>query len=259
MKDLLTVVKLGGQIIDHPEKLDRFLDQFIQLSGAKILVHGGGKVASQVLRQMGIEPQLHNGRRITDSDTLKVVQMVYGGMINKNLVALLQSKNCPAVGLSGVDGNIILARRRPIKEIDFGFVGDITAVNTHALLLLLHGNLIPVIAPLTHDGKGQILNTNADTIACALASALTQHFTVRLIFAFEKPGVLGADGNENSMISELTPELYQKYKQNQMIRDGMLPKIDMAFSALKAGVQRVQITAYHTINNASSGTAVILR
>jgi len=259
MKQLLTVVKLGGQIVDHPEKLDRFLDQFIRLSGTKILVHGGGKVASQVLRQMGIEPQLHNGRRITDSDTLKVVQMVYGGMINKNLVALLQSKNCPAVGLSGADGNMILARRRPVKEIDFGFVGDITAVNTHALLLLVHGKLIPVIAPLTHDGRGQILNTNADTVACALASALVRHFSVRLVFALEKPGVLSDDRNENSVISELTPPLYKEHKQKQTIRDGMLPKIDMAFSALKAGVQRVQITAYQAINNASSGTVVTLR
>ncbi len=259
MKPVLTVVKIGGQIIDREGRLHIALNRFSELSGAKILVHGGGKIASQVLRQMGINTRMQNGRRITDADTLQVVQMVYGGTINKNIVALLQSKQCPAVGLSAVDGNIILARKRPVQEIDFGYAGDVVVVNPHTLLTLLQGRLIPVLAPLTHDGNGQILNTNADTVARAIASELVNYYNVRLIFVFEKSGVLINRQDSTSVIPLLTPALYQKYQQEQIIRDGMLPKIDMAFSALRSGVQCVRITKYDRIKTTSAGTVLSLK
>lgn len=237
----LFVVKIGGNVIDDDKQLASFINDFASIKGNKILIHGGGKIATELSMQLNIEAKMVDGRRITDADTLKVVQMVYGGLVNKNIVAQLQSRNCNAIGLTGADANIILAIKRPVKEIDYGFVGDVEKVNADKIHALLNSGFSPVIAPLTHDGNGQVLNTNADTIASAIAVAMTKVAEVNLIYCFEKPGVLKNVEDENSVIRKMTISDYKKYKAEGIISKGMIPKLDNAFDAIKQGVKSVVI------------------
>ena len=246
----LYIIKIGGNIIDDEKQLSSFLNDFASIDEKKILVHGGGKIATELSKQLGIEAKMVDGRRITDVDTLKVVQMVYGGLINKNIVAQLQSKNSNAIGLTGADANIILAHKRaPLslgrgvggEVIDYGFVGDIEKVNSEKLSALLNSGFSPVIAPLTHDGKGQMLNTNADTMASAIAVAMAKQCDVTLIYCFEKAGVLRNIDDENSVIEKIDLKEYEKLKIEGVISKGMIPKLDNAFDAIKQGVKEVVI------------------
>lgn len=237
------IIKIGGNILDDESGQLSFLKNFAAIPGKKILVHGGGKIASSIGKQLGIEPNYINGRRITDKATIDLVTMVYGGLINKKLVASLQTLNCNAIGLTGADGNIIPAVKRPVKEIDYGFVGDIDSsqLAVESWQLLLNNNFVPVVAPLTHDGKGQMLNTNADTIASALAVALSKKYEVRLIYCFEKKGVLENIEDENSVINLINKEKYRQLLVDKKLADGILPKIDNAFAAIDNGVMEVLI------------------
>lgn len=239
----LYVIKIGGNVIDNSENLHNFLKDFTALDGFKILVHGGGKVATQLSESLGIEPKLVDGRRITDIETLRVVTMVYGGLINKNIVAQLQRFGTNAIGLTGADGDFIRAKKRPVKTIDYGFVGDIDehSINPNNLKSLLVAGFIPVFCALTHDGEGQLLNTNADTIASALAVALSGLYNTTLIYCFEKKGVLKDINDEDSLISDINPKSYEELKTGQIIHSGMLPKLDNAFSAILSGVKGVII------------------
>ena len=239
--ETLYVVKIGGNIIDDAQKLKGFLKVFAAIKGPKILVHGGGKLATQLAGQLGIEQQLVEGRRITDAETLKVVTMVYAGYINKNIVAQLQANRCNAFGLSGADGNVIQARKRQHASIDYGFVGDVDAVNEKLLKSLLTQDITPVICPITHDAAGQLLNTNADTIAQEVAKGLSKKFDVQLIYSFEKAGVLLNAEDESTVIKSINPAYYQQLKAEGAIFAGMIPKLDNAFAALLSGVGKVII------------------
>jgi acetylglutamate kinase len=251
----LTIVKVGGQIVEEPESLNRLLRDFSQIAGHKILVHGGGRSATKLAERLNIENKMVGGRRITDEEMLKVVTMVYGGLVNKNIVAKLQSLSVDAIGLTGADLNVILSEKRPVKEIDYGFVGDVKEVNVLALSNLLNQDFVPVLAPLTHDGKGNLLNTNADTIAGETAKSLAFNFNVRLIFCFEKAGVLTDENDDNSVIPVLDKELFLQYKEEGIIQGGMIPKLENAFEALAAGVKEVVITQASEINS-GKGTSV---
>ena len=239
----LFVIKIGGNVIDEEDNLSSFLTDFAAIKGKKILVHGGGKIASRLGDKLGIESKYINGRRVTDIETIDLVTMVYGGLINKKIVAKLQSVQCNAIGLTGADANIIPAVKRPVAEIDFGFVGDITSsqLAVGSLQLFLNNDLVPVVASLTHDGKGQLLNTNADTIASALAVALSKCYDVRLIYCFEKKGVLENVDDESSVITLINKEKYKQLLQDKKLADGILPKIDNAFAAIDSGVKEVLI------------------
>ncbi len=242
-KNDLYVIKIGGNVIDNSENLYRFLKDFTALPGKKILVHGGGKVATELSERMGVEPKLIDGRRITDIETLRVVTMVYGGLINKNIVAQLQRFGTNAIGLTGADGDFIRAKKRPVKIIDYGFVGDLdeNSINPENLASLMEAGFTPVFCALTHDGEGQLLNTNADTIASALAVAMAKIYPTTLIYCFEKKGVLKDIDDEDSMIRELNPGHYEKLKKQRVIHSGMLPKLDNAFNAIACGVKKVII------------------
>jgi acetylglutamate kinase len=242
-KSDLYVIKIGGNVIDNSENLYRFLKDFTALPGKKILVHGGGKAATQLSETLGIEPKMVDGRRITDIETLRVVTMVYGGLINKNVVAQLQRFGTNAIGLTGADGDLIRAKKRPVKTIDYGFVGDLdeNSINVQNISSLMEAGFTPVFCALTHDGEGQLLNTNADTIASALAVALTKNYHTTLVYCFEKRGVLKDINDENSLISEINPRYYEELKEQQVIHSGMLPKLDNAFSAIACGVKGVII------------------
>ncbi len=253
----LFVIKIGGNIVDDDAALQSFLTKFAGIKANKILIHGGGKIASKIGEKLGIKSNYVNGRRITDGDTIDLVTMVYGGLVNKKIVAKLQALNCNAVGLTGADANIIPAIKRPVKELDYGFVGDIKPeeLGVQSLQLLLKNNFTLVFAPLTHDGKGQILNTNADTIASALAVGLSQSFTVRLIYCFEKKGVLENVEDENSVITLITKKKYEQLKQEKKLFDGILPKIDNAFAAIDNGVAEVLIgDANDLLQNVTANT-----
>ncbi len=241
--DDLFVIKVGGNVIDKEDFLESFLSDFAGSGVKKILIHGGGKIATRLGDKLGIESKYNNGRRITDGDTIDLVTMVYGGLVNKKIVASLQSKGCNAIGLTGADGNIIPASKRPVADIDYGFVGDVTpdSIGIDFLSLLLNNGLFPVIAPLTHDGSGQMLNTNADTIASALAVGLSKRFRVRLIYCFEKQGVLQDVDDNDSVIGLIDKSIYTQLKEKKKLFDGILPKIDNAFAAIDAGVQEVLI------------------
>ncbi|MFZ2905624.1 MAG: acetylglutamate kinase [Cyclobacteriaceae bacterium] len=238
----LYIIKIGGNVLDHPEVLNNFLKNFSTIREPKILIHGGGKVATRIGDQMGIESKYVEGRRITDAETLDLVTMVYGGLVNKQIVAALQKEGCNAMGVTGADGNMLKAVRRPVKDVDYGFVGDIRQenVNTSLLHVLLKHNTTPVFAPLTH-ADGKMLNTNADTIASVLAVSLSKHFDVRLIFCFEKKGVLMDDSREDSVIQRLPKRTYQEYLTKGVFSNGMLPKLENAFAAIDAGVHEVLI------------------
>lgn len=255
MSQPLYVVKIGGNVIDNPEACSRFLSAFAKLSGIKILVHGGGKVATQMAARLQIETQMVEGRRVTDKAMLDVVTMVYGGLVNKNLVAQLQSVGCNAIGLTGADGGIIRSVKRPVKTVDYGFVGDIEAVNDVQINALLHSNLIPVIAPLTYSDNGLLLNTNADTMASAMAVAMAKHYDVNLIYCFEKKGVLSDPDDDDSVIRSLTPGQYADYKDSGAINKGMIPKLDNAFAALEAGVTKVTICHAAELNQVDADGA----
>ncbi|WP_428331417.1 acetylglutamate kinase [Mucilaginibacter sp.] len=239
----LYIIKIGGNVIDNSENLYKFLKDFTALPGYKILVHGGGKVATQLSETLGIEPNMVDGRRITDIETLRVVTMVYAGLINKNIVAQLQRFGNNAIGLTGADGNFIKAKKRPVKTIDYGFVGDIdeNSINPENLNNLISAGFTPVFCAITHDGDGQLLNTNADTIASALAVAMAKVYITTLIYCFEKKGVLKDINDEGSLISDINPEYYEELKIQKIIHSGMLPKLDNAFTAISSGVKAVII------------------
>ena len=239
----LNIIKVGGNIIDDESKLHEFLKAFTATEGYKILVHGGGKVASEIGLKLKIEPNYINGRRITDKPTLDLVTMVYGGLINKNIVAALQALGCNAIGLSGADGSVLPASKRPVKDIDYGFAGDVRSnkVNTSLIKLLLYNGLIPVFAPLTHDGNGNMLNTNADTIAQEIAKAMATIMPVQLIYCFEKRGVLINAADDSSVINQITAQDFSELKEKEIITGGMIPKLENAFGAIDSGVNKVII------------------
>lgn len=239
----LYVIKIGGNVIDHDAALSSFLMDFASIEAPAILVHGGGQIASKIGMEMGITPKYHEGRRITDDATIDLVTMVYGGLINKQMVARLQSMGCNAIGLSGADANLIPATRRPAGVIDYGWAGDVTPgqISTDTLCGLLALGLKPVVAPLTHDSHGHILNTNADTIASCLAIALSGFYTVRLVYCFEKAGVLLDVEDDTSLISLMDRKLYGDLKAQGKLFKGILPKLDNAFAAIEAGVNEVLI------------------
>ncbi len=255
MKEKLTIIKVGGKIVEEGATLERLLTDFSAIEGHKLLVHGGGRSATRLATQLGIESQLIDGRRITDAETLKVVTMVYGGLVNKHIVAGLQAKGINALGLTGADVNTICSVKRPVGEVDYGFVGDVRRVNADFLGSLIRQNIVPVMAPLTHDGKGNLLNTNADTIAGETAKALASLFDVTLVFCFEKKGVLRDEHNENSVIPVLTFPDFNAYVAQGIIQGGMIPKLENSFSAIDAGVRQVIITSASALNE-RSGTLI---
>ena len=256
-KPEVTIYKIGGGIIDDAAELTKFLALLAQVSGPKILVHGGGKGASTMMRELGLEPQLVNGRRITDAATLDIVTMFYAGKTNKQVVAELQKLGVNALGLSGADGNVIRGHKRPVKDIDYGFVGDLTPASVDNALLknLLEAGITPVLCPIIHDGQGQLLNTNADTIASAVAVALAAGLRVTLHYCFEKNGVLRDVADDQSVITEINPATYAELKQQGIIADGMLPKLENAFAALNQGVAKVIIG--HALNIGSDLRTVL--
>lgn len=241
MKQKLSIVKIGGNVIENQVELDKFLLNFSKLQGAKILVHGGGKLATKLASQLGIESQMSNGRRITDAKSLDIITMVYGGLANKNIVAKLQALGTNALGLSGADGNSIQAHKRPVKEIDFGFVGDIDGIDSNFLNTILSAGITPVFCAISHDGKGQLLNTNADTIASEIAIGMSAIFETTLYYCFEKKGVLKEVEDENSVIQHINTARYSELLQQKVIADGMLPKMENCFHALNNRVGKVCI------------------
>lgn len=255
MREKLTVIKVGGKIVEEEATLRKLLDDFAAIDGYKVLVHGGGRSATKLAAQLGIESRMVNGRRITDAETLKVVTMVYGGLVNKNIVAGLQARGINALGLTGADMNVIRSAKRPVKEVDYGFVGDVKQVNAGFLGDLIHKGVVPVMAPLTHDGAGNLLNTNADTIAGETAKALAALFDVTLVFCFEKRGVLRDENDDDSVIPQITPDDFERYVAEGVIQGGMIPKLENSFEALHAGVSEVIITQASAING-SGGTRI---
>lgn len=258
MREHLIIIKVGGKIVEEEISLRSLLKDFSRIAGGKILVHGGGKSATTLAERLGIETKMVDGRRITDAETLKVAIMVYAGLINKNIVAGLQALGNNAIGLSGADLDIIRAAKRPVGEIDYGFVGDINWVNAQAFAELLGNGAIPVVAPITHDGKGSLFNTNADTIASELATSLCSRYEVRLISCFEKPGVLMNETDEKSIIPEIDPILFEELKAQGVISGGMIPKLESGFNALRRGVSVVVITNAQGISGGLRGTRLVL-
>ena len=256
MKQKLTIVKVGGAVVEDEIQLTQLLKDFSAISGHKVLIHGGGRRATQVAASLGIESKMVGGRRITDADMLNVVTMVYGGLVNKNLVARLQANGVNALGLTGADIDVIRSHKRPLKDgIDFGFVGDVDRADGQMLSRLIEAGITPVMAPLTHDGQGNILNTNADTIASETAKALAPFYDVTLIYSFEKKGVLSNPDDDNSVIPTITRADFERYKADGTISGGMLPKIENALSAIDKGVNRVIITLATAIDG-NSGTII---
>lgn len=256
MKEKLTIVKVGGAVVEDELQLSQLLKDFGAIEGRKVLVHGGGRKATKMAERLGIETKMVNGRRITDAAMLEVVTMVYGGLVNKYLVAQLQANGINALGLTGADANVILSHKRPLKDgIDYGFVGDVDYVAHQTLAHLIEAGIIPVMAPLTHDAEGHILNTNADTIASETAKALANSYDVTLIFSFEKKGVLSNPDDDDSVIPVITKEDFERYKADGTISGGMLPKIENALRAVEAGVSRVIITLATAIDG-KHGTVI---
>ena len=265
MKETLNIIKVGGGVVENQMSLDSLLNQFASMQGRKVLVHGGGRLATSMAASLGIESQMIGGRRITDEKMLEVVTMVYGGLVNKNIVAGLQAKGLKAIGLTGADGDIIRSHKRPLKRVkmddgteqmvDFGFVGDVDKVDAKLLSELIEGGSVPVIAPLTHDGEGHILNTNADTIASSVACALAENYEVTLTFCFEKAGVLRDADDESSVIPSINEEQFKKFIDEGIVSGGMIPKLENAFDALHRGVRQVVITQADNIDG-SRGTTI---
>ena len=249
------MIKVGGKIVEEEATLQQLLSDFSKIEGHKVLVHGGGRSATALATKLGIESKMVNGRRITDAETLNVVTMVYGGLVNKSIVARLQSMGVNALGLTGADLNYMRSDKRPVKEVDYGFVGDVKEVNSDLLADLIHKGVVPVLAPLTHDKKGNMLNTNADTIAGEAAKALTKHFDVTLMYCFEKKGVLKDEKDDDSVIAEITRPLFDQYVKEGIIQGGMIPKLENSFEAIAAGVKNVIITKADEIGK-NSGTTI---
>jgi acetylglutamate kinase len=246
-KDRLTVIKVGGKVVEDEASLASLLADFSKIAGNKILVHGGGRSATKLAAQLGIETKMVNGRRVTDSAMLRIVTMVYGGLVNKNIVAKLQALHVNALGLTGADMNVLHSLRRPVGEVDYGFVGDIDRADGSLLAELIRQGIVPVMAPLTHDGFGNLLNTNADTIAAETAKALVSLFDVTLVYCFEKAGVLLDENRDDSVIPSMTRADYDKYVASGIIQGGMIPKLDNAFDAIEKGVKEVIITSANAI------------
>lgn len=251
----LTLIKVGGKIVEEASSLQRLLTDFAAISGHKLLVHGGGRSATRIAEQLGIESRMVDGRRITDAETLRVVTMVYGGLVNKNIVAGLQARGVNALGLTGADMDVIRSVKRPVKDIDYGYVGDVERVDARLLGDLIARGLVPVMAPLTHDGAGNLLNTNADTIASETARALAARFDVTLVYCFEKKGVLRDPDDEDSVIPSLNRRSFEALTADGTIAGGMIPKIENALAAIEAGVKRVIITRADAIDG-HSGTLI---
>ena len=241
MKSKLNIIKIGGNIINDEVALTSFLKDFSALDGSKILVHGGGKRVTEIASEMGLKPTMINGRRVTDEANLEVVTMVYAGLLNKKITAQLQKNNCNSIGLSGVDANCILAHKRIVKDIDYGFAGDVDAVNSEFINVLLQNNVTPVFCAITHDKNGQLLNTNADTIASEVAIAMSGLYETALNYVFELKGVLESIEDKNSVISEINLDKYEQLVEQGIISEGMIPKLHNCFNALKKGVQKVKI------------------
>ena len=256
MKKTLNIVKVGGQVVEDDSRLNTLLGGFCAIPGFKMLVTGGGRTATKIASELGIESHMLNGRRITDEPMLKVVTMVYAGLVNKNVVAELQAKGINAIGLCGADLDIIRSVKRPAQVIDYGFVGDIKGVNVRELKMLIDAGAVPVLCAITHDGMGQLLNTNADTIASSLASALAVEYDVTLTFCFEKPGVLADPDDNSSVIREIRKADFERMREDGTVSDGMIPKLDNAFSAIDAGVNRVIITNAENLGQ-DCGTEII--
>ena len=254
----ITVIKVGGAVVEDEAQLTRLLQDFSAIEGRKVLVHGGGRRATKVAAQLGIETQMVNGRRITDANMLEVVTMVYGGLVNKNVVARLQAHGVNALGLTGADIDVIRSHKRPLKNgVDYGFVGDVDRADGDMLHTLIEAGIVPVMAPLTHDGNGNILNTNADTIAAETAKALAKHYDVTLVFCFEKKGVLSDPDNDDSVIPTITREDFNRYVADGTIAGGMIPKIENSLDAVEKGVKQVIITKADALNSAS-GTVITM-
>ncbi|MFI3239681.1 MAG: acetylglutamate kinase [Bacteroidales bacterium] len=252
----LTIIKVGGGIVENDESLKRLLKNFAAVEGNKLLVHGGGRSATKMAEKLGVETKMVDGRRITDEAMLQVVTMVYGGMVNKNIVAGLQAEGVNALGVTGADMNLILSEKRPVKSVDYGWVGDVKSVNAKGIAGLIASDVVPVIAPLTHDGMGHMLNTNADTMAGETAKGMAELFDVTLVFCFEKDGVLMDENDENSVIPELGAELYAELKDKGIVNKGMIPKLDNSFATLTAGVKEVIITHANNLNDLTKGTHI---
>ena len=256
MKEKVTIVKVGGAVVEDDQQLEQLLCDFSAIEGRKVLVHGGGRKATKMAERLGLETQMVNGRRITDTAMLEVVTMVYGGLVNKTLVARLQAQGVNALGLTGADANVVKSHKRPLKDgIDYGWVGDVDHADGQMLSNLIEAGIMPVMAPLTHDGDGHILNTNADTIASETAKALAPYYDVTLIFTFEKKGVLRNADDDDSVIPTITHADFERYKADGTISGGMLPKIENALSAVDAGVSRVIIT--HATAIGKTGTVIM--
>ena len=256
MKEQLTLIKVGGKIVEEEATLRRLLDDFAAIGGHRLLVHGGGRSATRLAEQLGIESRMVDGRRITDAETLRVVTMVYAGLVNKNVVAGLQARGVNALGLTGADMNVIRSAKRPVKEVDYGYVGDVERVDATLLADLIARGVVPVMAPLTHDGRGNLLNTNADTIAGETAKALAPLFDVTLMYCFEKKGVLRNADNEESVIPRIDRPAFEALTADGTIAGGMIPKIENALAAVDAGVKRVIITRADAIDG-RSGTVIL--
>lgn len=257
MKEKLTLIKVGGKIVEEEATLQALLSDFAAIEGRKVLVHGGGRSATKLAARLGIESQMVNGRRITDAETLKIVTMVYGGLVNKNIVARLQACGVNALGLTGADMDVIRSVKRPVKDVDYGFVGDVERVDATLLGDLIAKGVVPVMAPLTHDGCGNMLNTNADTIAGETAKALAQLFDVTLVYCFEKRGVLRDENDDDSVIPQITRADFEQLVADGVVQGGMIPKLENAFEALRAGVSQVIITQASAINTPGEGTHII--
>lgn len=258
MKEHLTIIKVGGKIVENSESLNSLLKDFVAVEGKKLLVHGGGRSATQMAARLGVETKMVEGRRITDEAMLEVVTMVYGGLVNKRIVAGLQAIGIDAVGLTGADMNIVLSDKRKVSAVDYGWVGDVKRVNAEAVATLIESGCCPVVAPLTHDGCGHMLNTNADTMAGEMAKAMAAHYDVTLMFCFEKPGVLADENDDSSLIPTITPAVLDDLKRRGVVSGGMIPKLDNAIACVSAGVESVVITQADRIADPYAGTKICL-
>ena len=258
MKEHLTIIKVGGKIVENSESLNSLLKDFAAVEGKKLLVHGGGRSATQMAARLGVETKMVDGRRITDEAMLEVVTMVYGGLVNKRIVAGLQALGIDAVGLTGADMNIVLSDKRKVSAVDYGWVGDVKRVHAEAVVTLIESGCCPVVAPLTHDGCGHMLNTNADTMAGEMAKAMAAHYDVTLMFCFEKPGVLADENDDSSLIPTITPAVLDDLKRRGVVSGGMIPKLDNAIACVSAGVESVVITQADRIADPYAGTKICL-
>lgn len=258
MKEHLTIIKVGGKIVENSESLNALLKDFAAVDGKKLLVHGGGRSATQMAARLGVETKMVDGRRITDEAMLEVVTMVYGGLVNKRIVAGLQALGIDAVGLTGADMNIVLSDKRKVSAVDYGWVGDVKRVNAEAVATLIESGCCPVVAPLTHDGCGHMLNTNADTMAGEMAKAMAAHYDVTLMLCFEKPGVLADENDDSSLIPTITPAVLDDLKCRGVVSGGMIPKLDNAIACVSAGVESVVITQADRIADPYAGTKICL-